>query len=336
MKNYYIEGGIDFYGELYKSLDIEENINKIEEDNNVCLITNQPLTDKFVQMNCGHKFNYKALYKDLVNHKSKFNSFESTSGRLNNNEIRCPYCRAKQVGILPYYEELGLPQISGINYINPNNNNQSHNYKYPSCEYLTLNTVYDPSGNNPVETDVQNNGNCKYLKCFYTGSKIVGSELTEELIEYMQNKCYCWKHKKLLYKQFKKGQTDKIKEENKKLKLQEKANIKKAKEEEKLKLKEEQLKVKAELKKSVMLAKLNKKQINTEDENTIISSNINILTGNNNDNNNDNNCETKINTGCSSLLKSGTKKGTYCGCKVFNDNLCKRHYNLLTKENIVN
>jgi hypothetical protein len=334
MKKYNIEGGIDFYSELYKSLDIEENINKIEADDNICLISNQPLTDNYIKMNCGHKFNYKAIYKDLVNHKSKFNSLETTSGRLNNNEIRCPYCRAKQTDILPYYEELGLPQISGINFYNNTNNtnNGNSNYIYQKCEYLTLNNLYDPSGNNAIETDEHNNGNCKFLKCFYQGSKLHSSEINGDVIAYMQDKIYCWKHKKLMYKQFKKGQMEKIKEENKKLKLKEKADIKKAKEDEKLKLKEEQLKIKAELKKSVMLAKLNKKQQKTEDENTIISININISTGNDNNDNNDNN-ETKINTSCTNLLKSGIKKGTYCGCKVFNDNLCRRHYNLSIKEN---
>ena len=48
MKKYIVEGGIDFFAELYKSLDDEENNNKTEEDNNKCLITNQLLTDKFV------------------------------------------------------------------------------------------------------------------------------------------------------------------------------------------------------------------------------------------------------------------------------------------------
>uniref|UniRef100_A0A6C0IED1 Uncharacterized protein n=1 Tax=viral metagenome TaxID=1070528 RepID=A0A6C0IED1_9ZZZZ len=324
MKKYNIEEGIDFYSELYKSLDIEENINKLEADDNICLISNLPLTNNYIKMKCGHKFNYEPLFKDLVNHKSKFNILEASSGRLNKNEIRCPYCRAKQSEILPYYEDLGLPKISGINYINPVIVNKSYIYK--TCEYLTLNNLYDPSGNNPLETAYQNNGNCKFLKCFFHGSQLNSSETNGELIEYMQDKSYCWKHKKLIYKEFKNNQKEKIKEENKQLKLKEKADIKKAKEDEKLKLKEEQLKIKAELKKSVMLAKLNKKPVQTEVENTIISSNINILIGNN---------ETKINNGCTTLLKSGTKKGTYCGCKVFNDNLCKRHHNLMTKENIV-
>ena len=70
---YNIEGGIDFYEELYKSLDVDEDNNKTEDDKNLCLITNKPLCDKFVKMECEHKFNYIPLYLDIKNHKQKFN-----------------------------------------------------------------------------------------------------------------------------------------------------------------------------------------------------------------------------------------------------------------------
>ena len=118
MDKYIIEGGFDFYEELYKSLDIEETNEKTEEDNNLCLITNQHLTDNFVQLNCGHKFNYGPLFLDLKNHKQKFNGMEGSSSKLATDEIRCPYCRTKQKGVLPYYEELGFPKINGVNDIN--------------------------------------------------------------------------------------------------------------------------------------------------------------------------------------------------------------------------
>ena len=72
MMKYNIEGGIDFYSELYKSLDIEENENKTEEDSNLCLISNQPLNEYHFKMICGHKFNYIPLYLDIKNHKEKY------------------------------------------------------------------------------------------------------------------------------------------------------------------------------------------------------------------------------------------------------------------------
>jgi DNA-directed RNA polymerase subunit RPC12/RpoP len=113
MSKYNIEGGIDFFSELYNSLDIEENNQKIEEDNNLCLITNQPLLDKYVKLECGHKFNYIPLFNDIKNHKQKFNNLEGCNSKLKTNEIRCPYCRYKQNGVLPYYEELNIQKING-------------------------------------------------------------------------------------------------------------------------------------------------------------------------------------------------------------------------------
>jgi hypothetical protein len=126
MNKYNIEGGIDFFAELYKSLDNEESKEKTEEDNNKCLISNQLLTDKHVTMKCGHKFNYVPLYYDILNHKNKFNHMESLRGKLNANQIRCPYCRKKQQGNLIYYEELGLQKVHGVNYYDLDLNGSSH------------------------------------------------------------------------------------------------------------------------------------------------------------------------------------------------------------------
>ena len=65
-KKYKVEGDIDFFSELYKSLDQDENNN---DDDNKCLITNETLTDRFVKLNCGHSFNYLPLLYDIKNHK---------------------------------------------------------------------------------------------------------------------------------------------------------------------------------------------------------------------------------------------------------------------------
>lgn len=104
----YNTGGIDFYAELYSSLDWEEN-----ESKNVCLITDNVLSEHHVILECGHKFNYIPLFNDIRTHKTKFNSLEANHVKIN--EIRCPYCRARQKTLLPYYPELGLPKIVGVN-----------------------------------------------------------------------------------------------------------------------------------------------------------------------------------------------------------------------------
>ena len=115
MSNYIIEGNFDFYKELYESLDDSDN-NIDELSAQVCLITNTPLTKHFVELECKHKFNYVPLFKDLVNHKTKFSTLDTH--RLKVNEIRCPYCRNKQGNVLPYIEEIGLPKEHGVNWIN--------------------------------------------------------------------------------------------------------------------------------------------------------------------------------------------------------------------------
>ena len=116
MSNYIIEENFDFYKELYESLDDSDNNNIDEQSAQICLITNAPLTKHFVELECKHKFNYVPLFKDLVNHKTKFSSLDTH--RLKVNEIRCPYCRNKQGNVLPYIEELGLPKEHGVNWIN--------------------------------------------------------------------------------------------------------------------------------------------------------------------------------------------------------------------------
>ena len=301
MDKYIIEGGLDFYEELYKSLDIEETNEKTEEDNNLCLITNQPLTDNFVKLNCGHKFNYIPLFLDFKNHKQKFNGMEGSSSKLATDEIRCPYCRTKQNGVLPYYEELGFPKVNGVNHINPLTTGKSTSYK--TCEFVSLYTEYDPSGNNPTDFNSNNSGNCKFIKCFHTGTQLAHSSEN-----YGDEKHYCWSHKKEMIKNYKKEIKDKQKAQAKKVKEEEKQKAKdeskKAKEEAKEKAKEEKQKAKKSLKTKPTI----------ETENVVIGeTNIIDLTGN---------------TGCIEILKSGQNKGKQCGCKIILDDLCNRHFKI--------
>lgn len=311
---YNIEGGIDFYEELYKSLDDDEDNNKTEEDKNLCLITNKQLYDKFVEMECGHKFNYIPLYLDIKNHKQKYNGMEGSSTKLNVDEIRCPYCRKRQQGVLPYYEDLGLEKITGVNWFDVKNQYQSSQFK--KCEYLTPNPTFDPSGNNIVETDDYNNGNCKFHKCHQIGFKIGHSYNVHqpETENYGDTKCYCWTHKKIVIKQYKKAVADKVKLEAKNAKLLAKEEAKKKEKEEK-----EQ-------------NKINKNKNKKNKENIVlgpavimdVSGNIMDVSGNN------------IVEGCSEILKNGVNKGNACGCKLYQDNMCKRHYSIKNKVTIIN
>ena len=314
MSKYNIEGGIDFFSELYKSLDIVENEEKTDDDNNLCLISNKPLTDHFVKMGCGHQFNYIPLYNDIKNHKYKFNNMEGNSSRLNTDEIRCPYCRKKQTGVLPYHEELGLDKINGVNTINAakiHQHNYNPNLNMQWCEFVKINPNFDPSGNNPLETSKNATDNCKYFACcnYYGYTIITFKKFHEYYISNNldTNKKYCYMHMKSIIQTHKKEVVNKAKEEAKQLKIKEKEEAKQLKIKEKEEAKQLKIKAKEELKKSVLNAKLNKKPIIGDVENTIVG-NINIDT-----------------TVCCVILKSGLKKGEPCGCKIIENNFCKRH-----------
>ena len=125
MVKYEIEGGINFYDELYKSMDIMVDLNK----DDVCLITGENLTEHFVKLDCGHAFNYIPLYNDVLNHKKKYNNMERSQVRCN--EIRCPYCRTIHKNVLPYYEDLELDKVHGVNFYDHKNaiNLTSNNIK---------------------------------------------------------------------------------------------------------------------------------------------------------------------------------------------------------------
>ena len=113
MTKYIVEGGINFFDELNKSLNEKED----EQENvssDVCLISNTLLTDNFVTLECKHKFNYGPIYNDIVNHKIKYNMMEKR--QLKMLELRCPYCRNIQTKLLPECD--GYINVHGVNYIN--------------------------------------------------------------------------------------------------------------------------------------------------------------------------------------------------------------------------
>jgi hypothetical protein len=288
MTKYNIEGGIDFFNELYKSLDLNDN------DDDMCLITNEPLKDRYITLKCNHKFNYIPLFYDIYNHKLKFNSFECSSSRLHSNEIRCPYCRVKQKGVLPYYEDLVSKKVNGVNFYDPNLNQQTHpNYNSHKCEYKLINENYD-------STKPESQTNSKYLQScgdYYTTQISLYNKIKpSEPITYGDTNYYCYTHKKEMIKKYKTQQKEKEKDEKKQAKILEKQNAKIKEKEEKQKAKD-----------------LKKNQV-TE----------NIVLG------------PSIITGCVQILKTGLNKGSPCGCKIINENMCKRHYLLAHKQLIIN
>jgi hypothetical protein len=285
MVKYKIEGNINFYSELSNLLNKKEE----EEISNLCLISNLPLTEHFIKLECGHSFNYLPLYKDIINHKQKYNYMELNCCILKTEQIRCPYCRNIQNNLLPYKELDGVEKIHGINYIDENYNKYNKTF-IGTCSYKKLNLNFDEN----IDENQENNP--KYIQC----EKIYVNKLKENGLD------YCCIHKNVVLFQItnEKKKMEKLKEKEAKEKA--KLMAKQAKDEAKLLVKEANEKSKLLAKQAKLKAKLLEKVTNENlnNENTI----NNMLL-------------------CNAILKTGINKGTLCGKKIFENNKCKRHCN---------
>jgi hypothetical protein len=295
MPKYTIEGDINFYDELYKSLDVVDNDLSCELENQLCLITNESLTENHVTLECNHKFNYDAIFNDILCHKTKYNTMERYS--IKQRELRCPYCRNIQKTLLPYVE--GYKKVHGVNFYDDSLDKYTsieYDYSYGKCDYyshtLDTNNTY-VCGNKYVKLLEANGKN--YCLCHYklTSKNIEYQKILKEKLEKKQAL--------LLEKQKAKEEKQKAKEEKQKAK------------EEKQKAKEEQGKMKLE-------EKLKKQAKKVQSENIVISSSSQIAEPFQID-------ETK----CVQILKVGKNKGKQCFCKIYKDGVCLRHFNLNSK-----
>jgi len=89
----------NFNDELMKML--EESYNETDNSEK-CLISNEPLEHNCINLECNHKFNYKHIYNEV--YKQKKQAWHSEVNKVKNAEIKCPYCRNIQKGILPHRE----------------------------------------------------------------------------------------------------------------------------------------------------------------------------------------------------------------------------------------
>jgi hypothetical protein len=298
-----------FYTELYKLLDYDSDN---ESDTNKCLISCETLVDKFVKLPCNHSFNYIPLYNDIKNHKTKFNHMETSSGKLLTHEIRCPYCRNIHAELLPYYEEMGLAKIHGVNCVEPTPHNNVPADK--ACSYVDADNSTACSCY-AIKVNVTD----KKLYCYYH-NMIVNSAYRAQIKA----------NKKLVLeaKQKIKDEKQKIKDEKQKIK-DEKQKIKNVNQ----KLKEEKQKVKED-KKLVLEAKQNAKtpvieakkaieyiDLTNEDTQNTIENLITIK-------------EEPVITppcGCIATLKTGPRKGQVCNKRTFQSEMCKLHYCIFLK-----
>lgn len=288
MFKYTIEGNINFQEELYKLLD-EESENEDEDD--LCHITGLSLKDKFVTLECNHRFNYEALYKEIYKQKYEFKTYGVNSLQkqdlLKFNKstqdffIRCPYCRNLQFTVLPYYEELGLNKIYGINSVDEKlkpifiNNNQNYTFnkygvtfKYGSSCH-EINNYSDKCNNNYTANIL--NTQLYYCKYHY--------------IDGLKKHKISERKKKQELKNLIKKERDKLLEEK---------NI------------EREVKGLLPLKRLHVIKKKVENVVEQAQEIQLYVDEQDIS--------------------CKSIIKSGPNKGKECGCKKIETNgLCKRH-----------
>ena len=92
---------------LYDSLDNEEI-----DRTNICLINQEQLEEDHVTLECKHKFNYLPIFNEIANQKKK-SYYETTT--LSMYQIKCPYCRRVQNGLIPINDRFPLHKRRGIN-----------------------------------------------------------------------------------------------------------------------------------------------------------------------------------------------------------------------------
>lgn len=306
MSKYTIEGNINFQEELYKLLDEDS-----ENEDELCQITGLPLKDKHIVLECKHHFNYDALYKEIYRQKYEFKTYDPQALPKKDLQkfreskldyfIKCPYCRNIQFTILPYYQDLGLKEIYGINSLDktlPNTILLHNSYS---------NNQSNPYYGNPNHTFKMYGVTFKSGECCQSINNF-GDKCNQKYVSQIPNTqlSYCRYHYRGGLKSYKMSERKKI--------LDAKITAKKEKEdkmnERKLQLVE--LNAEREAKGLVPLKRLpivKKKIENIVEQVQTIQQYV-----------------PEEDNGCNAILKSGPNKGNKCGCKKLEANgLCKRH-----------
>jgi len=308
MSKYIIEGNINFNEELYKLLDQES-----DNEDECCQITGLPLKDNFITLECKHHFNYEALYKEIYKQKYEFRTYDTMTLPKNDLQkfreskldyfIKCPYCRNIQFTVLPYYKELGLKEIYGIN---------SLNKLLPNTISINNPSINNTYGSKPYYGDSDYTFMC-YGVTFKAGVCCVkignfGDNCHQKYVSLIPNTqlSYCRYHYRDGLKSYKMAEKKKIID----------AKLKAQKEkEDKLNEKKKQLEELNQKREELGLSPLKRLPLKKKVENIVEQQNQDIQL-----------YVPEENNGCIAILKSGPNKGKICGCKKIEANsLCKRH-----------
>lgn len=106
--NYLLEGGGNFHSELLEAICKDTS----NQSSKLCLITAFPLEKNHITLSCGHNFNYKSILEEITKQKKSTSLLETQ--KLDKYQIKCPYCRNIQNGILPFNKSFS--KIKGVNW----------------------------------------------------------------------------------------------------------------------------------------------------------------------------------------------------------------------------
>ena len=81
------------------------------DEDNICLISGNPLEENSITLACSHTFNYDPIF-EVAKRQKNFSKLETC--KLKKYQLKCPYCRTVQNGILPYRENYN--KLDGINW----------------------------------------------------------------------------------------------------------------------------------------------------------------------------------------------------------------------------
>jgi len=161
-----------------------------EDDDKYCLISNVELEKDYVELICGHKFNYSSIYNEVYNQKHKTTHLETQ--RLSKNQIKCPYCRRVQNGLLISRE--GYDNVKYVNWP------ISLQYKPYKCAYIFL------SGKRKNQK-CEKQCSSKYCK---NHEKIISKRLEKQKVKLEKKNAKLKKKKEILEKNIKQKVGDTI------------------------------------------------------------------------------------------------------------------------------
>ena len=196
-----------FFEELYKEL---SNENKILDDN-ICLITNEPLLDDYVTLQCNHKFNYNSIFQEIK--RQKHDPFKYEVDKLAHFQLKCPYCRYIQGWLLPppkaYFinndKKYLIKNVNSPLHLCLKSNKCAYIYKRganknQTCDIPCFNeycNYHDKQTKKSLKQEKKNKANSETHKCesIIKSGKRKGETCNTSYKVFVDNKYYCGRHK---------------------------------------------------------------------------------------------------------------------------------------------